>query len=254
MLFRSLKTPDTCTLDGGVVGDKAAGTVTINLTAPDPEFLYKLSVPHAAINPKGAPTKDAGNTPIATTGPYMFESYDPNTSLVMVRNPYFQEWNRAAQPQGYPDQIVYKFGLGVEDAVTAVQNNQANWMFDPIPADRLSEVGSKNADQVHVNALTAFWYLPMNTNIPPFNNIKARQAVNWAIDRNAMVKIFGGTQLAQPVCTILPPDFPGHVDNCQYTNPAGDTWQGPDLEKAKQLVQESGQAGTEVTEIGRAHV
>jgi len=244
-----LKAPENCTLEGGVVGDKAAGTVTINLTSPDPEFLYKISVPHAAINPKSAPTKDAGNTPIPTTGPYMFASYDPNTALVMVRNPYFKEWSRAAQPEGYPDEINYKFGLTVEAEVTAVQNNQANWVYDPPPADRLAEIGSKYADQVHINELTAFWYLPLNVNIAPFNNLKARQAVNWAIDRNAVVQLYGGPNLAAPVCTILPPGFPGFKASCQYTKPAGDTWQGPDLDKAKQLVQESGTAGQEVTII-----
>ena len=244
-----IKAPETCTLEGGVVGDKTAGTVTINLTAPDPEFLYKLSVPHAAINPKSAPTKDAGNTPIPTTGAYMFKSYDPNTALVMVRNPNFKEWSRAAQPAGYPDEIDYKFGLTVEAEVTAVENNQANWLYDPPPADRLAEIGSKYASQVHVNQLTAFWYLPLNVNLAPFDNLKARQAVNWAIDRNAIVKLYGGANLAQPVCTILPPGFPGYEANCQYTNPAGDTWQGADLEKAKQLVTESGTAGQEVTVI-----
>jgi len=242
-----LKTPASCTLAGGVVGDKAAGTVTINLKDPDPEFLFKLSVPHAAILPKSAPVKDAGNTPIPTTGPYMFASYDPNTALIMKRNPYFKEWSHDAQPAGYPDEIDYKFGLTVEAEVTAVENGQANWVFDPPPADRLAEIGSKYATQAHINPLTAFWYAPMNVNIPPFNNIKARQAVNWAVDRNAVVKLYGGASLGQPVCTFLPPAFPGHVDDCQYTNPAGTTWTGPDLEKAKQLVTDSGTAGQAVT-------
>ena len=40
--------PATCTLKGGVSANASAGTVTINLTAPDPEFKYKLAVPHAA--------------------------------------------------------------------------------------------------------------------------------------------------------------------------------------------------------------
>jgi peptide/nickel transport system substrate-binding protein len=244
-----IKTPASCTLAGGVIGDKAKSTVTINLVAPDPEFLFKLSVPHASINPKSAPTKDGGNALIPTTGPYMFTSYDPNTALVMKRNPFFKEWSRDAQPQGYPDEIDYKFGLTVEAEVTAVENGQANWVFDPPPADRLAEIGSKYATQAHVNPLTAFWYAPMNVNLPPFNNAKARQAVNWAVDRNAVVKLYGGASLAQPVCTFLPPAFPGHEDDCQYTNPAGTTWQGPDVAKAKQLVQDSGTAGQAVTII-----
>ena len=241
-----LKTPTSCDLSKGVVVDKATNKIVINLVDPDPELPYKLSVPHASILPANAPAKDAGNTPIPTTGPYMVASYDPNTALKMVRNPHFTEWSRDAQPQGYSDEIDESFGLTVEAAVTAVQNGQADWLFDPPPADRLSEIGTKYADQVHVNALTAFWYLPMNTNLAPFNNIKARQAVNWAVDRAAVVKLFGGEKLAQPVCTFLPPEFPGHVDDCQYTKGGGTTWSAPDLEKAKQLVQESGTAGQEV--------
>jgi peptide/nickel transport system substrate-binding protein len=241
-----LKTPADCTLDGGVVGDAAKNTVTINLTDPDTEFLYKLSVPHASIQLKDAPTKDAGSKPLTGTGAYMIKSYDPNKSLVLVRNPSFKEWNREAQPEGYPDTIQEDFGQTVEAEVTAVQNGQADWVFDDLPADRLTEIGTKYAAQAHVNPLTAFWYLPMNTNLAPFNNVKARQAVNWAVDRAAIVKLFGGSNVAQPVCTFLPPGFPGHEDNCQYTNPAGATWTGPDLAKAKQLVQESGTAGQKV--------
>jgi len=246
-----LKTPATCKLDKGVVVDAATNSVVINIVAPDDAILSKLAVPHAVINPASAPSKDAGSTIIPTTGAYMYKSYDSNKSLVMVRNPYFKEWNHNAQPQGYPDQIIYKFGITPTAQVTAVENNQANWGFDPIPADRLNEIGTKFASQVHINPLTAMWYLPMNVNLAPFNNVKARQAVNYAIDRGAMVKIFGGTQLAAPVCSFLPPNFPGHVDYCGYTKGAtpakpAKAWASPDLELAKKLVKESGTAGQAV--------
>ena len=246
-----LKKPATCDLSKGVVVDPATNSVVINLTAPDDAILSKLAVPHAVINPASAPVKDAGTTPIPTTGAYMFKSYSPTKSLIMVRNPYFKEWNHDAQPQGYPDEIDYEFGLTPTAQVTAVENNQANWAYDPIPADRLNEIGTKYPNQVHVNPLTAMWYMPMNVNIAPFNNVKARQAVNYAIDRAAMVKIFGGTQLAAPVCSFLPPNFPGHVDYCGYTKGAtpdapAKTWTAPDLAKAKDLVKQSGTAGQPV--------
>ena len=44
----------------------------------------------------------------------------------------------------------------------------------------------------------------MNTRLAPFDNEKARQAVSYAIDRSALVKIFGGNVLAAPVCQVLP--------------------------------------------------
>ena len=56
-----LKTPATCTLDGGVVADEAANTVTINLVAPDAEFFDKLAVPHGVILPADTPPKDMGS-------------------------------------------------------------------------------------------------------------------------------------------------------------------------------------------------
>jgi peptide/nickel transport system substrate-binding protein len=244
-----LAKPASCTLKGGVSANAKANTVTINLIAPDPEFKYKLSVPHASIVPASSPSSDAGTKPIPTTGPYYFASYNPNKQLVMKRNPYFKEWSKDAAPDGYPDQITQSYGLTVEAQITAIENGQYDWTLESPPADRLNEIGTKYASQAHVETLTAFWYAPMNTRLAPFNNLKARQAVNYAIDRNALVKIFGGPKLATPSCQVLPPGFPGHVDYCPYTKNPGKTWSAPDLAKAKQLVKESGTAGQRVAVV-----
>ncbi|MBB2744496.1 UNVERIFIED_ORG: peptide/nickel transport system substrate-binding protein [Microbispora rosea subsp. rosea] len=234
-----VKKPAGCTLDKGVVADAAANTVTINLVAPDSEFLQKLALPHAVVLPKGTPAKDQGTTPIPGTGPYKVESYNPNQLMKLVRNPNFTEWSRDAQPQGYPDEIDYNYGLTSEAAVTAVENGQADWIFDPLPADRLTEIGTSYEQQAHVSPLAAFWYIPVNVNLAPFDKLEARQALQWAFDKNALVKMFGGANLAQPACTILPPSFPGHADFCDFPQ--------QDLAKAKQLVQQSGTVGQEVS-------
>ena len=244
---KCLKTPATCTLAGGITGK--GSTVTINLTAPDAEFKYKLAVPHASILPANAPPNDAGSKLIPGTGAYYFSSYDSNKQLVMKRNPYFHVWSQAAQPDGYPDQITQSFGLTVEAQVTAIENGQADWGYDFPPADRLNELGTKYAAQTHLTPLTAFWYAPMNVNIPPFTSLKARQAVNYAIDRNALIKIFGGPKLATPSCQVLPPGFPGNKPYCPYTKNPGTKWSAPDVAKAKQLVNESGQKGAKVVVI-----
>src|SRR2546423_8246333 len=204
-----LAKPETCSLKNGVVADAGANTITIHLTAPDPEFPYKLSVPHASIVPKGSPAKDAGTTPLPTTGPYMASQYDPNHQLTLVRNPNFVEWSRDAQPQTYPDEIDYQFGLTVEAEVTAVQNGQADYVFDPPPADRLGEIRTRDASPAHVSPLTAVWYLTLNVNIAPFNNPPPRQAINWAGDPNPLVRPSGGPNPPQPAATTPPPGFPG---------------------------------------------
>jgi peptide/nickel transport system substrate-binding protein len=244
-----LTRPAGCTLKGGVIANDKAGTVTINLVAPDPEFKYRVSVPHASILPANAPPKDSGTKPIPGTGAYYFASYDPNKQLVMKRNPYFKQWSAAAQPDGYVDEITESFGLTDEAEVTEIENGQGDWMLEQPPADRLNEIGTKYSSQVHISPLTAFWYLPMNTNLPPFNNLKARQALSYAVDRNATIKIFGGPNLATASCQVLPPGFPGHKDYCPYTKNPGAHWSTPNLAKAKALVKASGTAGQKVTVV-----
>ncbi len=244
---KCLKTPATCDLSKGVVINEKANTVTFNLVRPDAEWLDKLAVPHAALLPYGTPNKDLGTKLPPTTGPYMFTKYDPNHELVLERNPHFKVWNAAAQPPGYPDRITYTFGLTVEAQITQIENNQADWTLESPPADRLNEMGTKYASQVHINTQTADWYVPLNVNLPPFNNKLARQAFNYAVDRNAAVRILGGPKLAIPSCQVLPPLFPGYKAYCPYTkNPGSGKWTAPDLAKAKALVKQSGTAGQKV--------
>jgi peptide/nickel transport system substrate-binding protein len=242
--------PKKCDLSTGVVADDSANTLTIHLTAADPEFFDKLALPFAYVVPASTSRKLTGNNVPPGTGPYMWKSYDPNKAAVLVRNPYFHVWNAAAQPVGYPNSIVEKYGLPISEEVTQVENGQADEVFDGdvIPPDRLSELnGAQFKNQVHVNPLTADWYMALNTKLPPFNNLKARQAINFAADRAAYVKIGGGPSLAVPQCQILPPNFPGYAAYCPYTAGSDHTkWTGPDIAKAKQLVQQSGTAGMKV--------
>ena len=242
--------PSSCDLSKGIVANDTSYTLTFHLTSPDPEFLDQLALPFAYVVPASTSKKLTGNNVPPGTGPYMWQSYNPNKEAVLVRNPYFHVWSAEAQPAGYPNEIVEKYGLQISDEVTQVERGAADEVFDGdvIPADRLNELNSpKYASQVHVNALTADWYMALNTRTPPFNNLKARQAINYAADRSAYVKIGGGSALAQPTCQILPPNFPAYVAYCPYTSGSSTTkWSGPNIAKAKQLVAESGTKGMKV--------
>jgi peptide/nickel transport system substrate-binding protein len=244
-----LKTPATCTLAGGVIADDSANTVTFHLTQPDSEFFYKLATPFGSILPADTPAKDLGTTPAPATGPYMITSYDPQKEMILKRNPYFKEWSQDAQPAGYADEIDYTFGTKPEDEVTAIENGEQDWMFDTPPADRLVEMASKYAAQIHINPLFAIFYAPMNVNMAPFNNKDARLALNYAFNRRSAVNIYGGPRLAVPNCQVLPPGFPGYKAYCPYTKNPGTAWSAPDMAKAKALMAASGQAGQKVTVI-----
>jgi peptide/nickel transport system substrate-binding protein len=243
---KCLKTPATCDLSKSIVVDAKNWTVTFHLTQPDAEWLDKLAVPHAALLPFGTPNKDLGTGLPPGTGTYTFTKYDPNHELVLERNKYFKQWSAQAQPEGYVDKITYSFGQTVEAQITQIENGTADWTLESPPADRLNEIGTKYASQAHINTQLANWYLPMNVNIPPFNNKLARQAVNYAVDRNAAVRILGGPKLAIPSCQVLPAGFPARVDYCPYTKNPGAKWSAPDLAKAKALVKQSGTAGAKV--------
>jgi peptide/nickel transport system substrate-binding protein len=243
------KKPKACDLSKGVVADDAAGTVTFHLTAPDPDFLQKLAIPFAYVVPKGTPNKDIGNHPLPATGPYEIESYTPNQEMLFVRNPHFKEWSHEAQPDGYPDRIVMKIGLSVSDAVTQIENGQADWSYDTPPADRLGELGSRFKDQVHINPTPQMWHMALNTKVAPFDKLAVRQALNYATDRNAVLQLAGGKSLGQITCQVLPPRFPGHVDYCPYTKNPGARWSAPDMAKAQQMIDASGTKGMKVTVI-----
>lgn len=243
-----VKSPSTCTLPGVGI-DPKTNTVTFHLRHPDAEFLDQLAVPFGSILPADTPDKDMGTRYIPGTGAYMIKKYEPSTEMVMVRNPYFKQWSKLAQPKGYPNRIIYRFGLTPNAQVTAVENNQYDWMYNQIPLDRLQQIASQYKNRLQIHPLLAFWYAPMNTRIKPFNNLDARLAVNYAINRADLVKLFGGPALATPTCQILPPGMAGYQPYCPFTRHPGAKWTAPDMAKARMYMKKSGMIGQKVTII-----
>jgi peptide/nickel transport system substrate-binding protein len=237
--------PKSCNLSQGIVTNDKTGTISFHLTQPDPEFLQKLTLSFAYALPADTPV-NTGSKPLPATGPYEIASYNPNTEMVLVRNPHFHLWSQAAQPNGYPNKIIIQYGLSLEDETTEVENGQADWMFDTPPADRLGQIGSQYSKQIHINAGDTLYYFSLNSNVAPFNNVKVRQAVNYAVNRKAVITLFGGNALATPSCQNLPPDFPGYEPYCPYTQNPGTRWTAPNLAKAKQLIAASGTSGESV--------
>ena len=89
----------------------------------------------------------------------------------------------------------------------------------------------------------------MNVRTPPFDDPKVREAVNWGVDKPALARLFAG-EIA-PGCSFLPPGVPGYDADLDVKDcPWGDPNKPPDLEKARQLIKESGTTGDEVTVWG----
>jgi ABC-type transport system substrate-binding protein len=104
--------------------------------------------------------------------------------------------------------------------------------------------------RVHSGLKLSTSFLFLNTRQPPFTSLKARQAINYAIDRSQIIQLFhvGSPGQATPTCQVLPPGFPSYQPYCPYTAGAKDgAWHGPDLAKAVRLAHESGTTNVPVT-------
>jgi YVTN family beta-propeller protein len=236
-----------CDLAHGVITDDSAGTVTFRLTAADPDFLDKLAFEFTAPVPPYIPPRDVGRNPVPGTGPYMITRYVPDDKVVFARNPHFREWSPAAQPQGFPDRIVWTFGTSLTREITQIETGQADWTDDPPPG--IAGLSARFPGQVYVSPLPEIIYTAFNTRIAPFNDPRVRRAFSLAADRRHFVSLLGGTDLARPTCQILPPGIPGYHAYCPFTTDASasGTWIGPDLPAARRLVAASGTRGMRVT-------
>ena len=240
--------PLRCDLSAGIIVDDAMGTVTFRLSQADPDFLYKLALTFAVPAARGAPAHRVvkGSPFLPGTGPYMISQYRPNLSFTLVRNPYFRQWSYAAQPAGYPSVIRYNAVASQRKMESAVIVGRAD--VAAIGTDDQS-LANRYPTRVHIalKLWNTFWFL--NSRQPPFTSIKARQAINYAIDRARILQLFHlPSGEAAVTCQILPTDFPGHQSYCPYT--AGiknGAWHGPDMQKALQLVKESHTTNVPVT-------
>lgn len=227
-----------CDLSRGVLTDAAANTVTFRLTAPDPDFLDKLAMPAADALPSATTPMRPQSTPLPATGPYVFARYSPHRRVVLVRNPRFRVWSTVAQPPGFPDRIDWNASTGLDAAAHAIEAGTADVMslFGPAP-DLLHEMQTQHASQVHFHPLAALESVFMNTRLPPFDDIRVRRALDAALDRDEIVRLQGGPQVAETTCLILPPLIPGSQAGCPFAH---------DLAAARALVRSSATRGMRV--------
>jgi ABC-type transport system substrate-binding protein len=236
-----------CDLSRGVEVDDNTFRIAFHLRVPDPDFLLKLTEPLFA-TPEGDPGV-AATTPRPATGPYMIGEYRSHTRFTLVRNPQFQPWSVAAQPQGYPDEIEWTLK---PDLTRAVQNVLAGITDADQRAHAAADYSTllrTNPDHFRSDFTAWTIFLFLNTHVAPFDNPDVRKAINFAVDRNKIVDLVGGASSAAPTCQILPPNLPGYRRYCPYTaNPTPDgMYHGPDFATASALVDRSRTRGMAVT-------
>jgi peptide/nickel transport system substrate-binding protein len=249
---RCISEPARCDLSRGIESDEHTRTITIHLSARDPELLHKLTTPFAYVVPSGTPAHEDETAFVAPgTGPYRIARWDERRGGLLVRNPHFRP--TTTRPAGFPDRIDVKVTpLGRLDThVAAIDRGSADvtWLPDLPLRGRLADLVAHAPGRFYSNPMPGAWWMFLNVRRPPFDDIRVREALNLAADRAKLVELYGGPQLAAPICQLVPPAFPGFSPYCPYTvDPSrGGGWTAPNLERARRLVAASGQRGANVT-------
>ncbi|MBS1886505.1 MAG: hypothetical protein JSU06_04875 [Actinobacteria bacterium] len=215
-----------------VTGVEAKGnTLTIHLTEKNGAFLQSLSQMYTCPVPRGTTLKPDESGDLPASGPYMIQSYQPTQQLVLVRNPHF---NPALGPRGVAGKIIFDLALDQTQALTKIKLGQLATTVESLPSSDalLARHDPTLAGHVFSNVTSTLIYMWMNNDVAPFNNVDVRKAVNYALDRNQLVKVSGGADAAQSWDQMIPPALAGS-SKALYPSE-------PDLAKAKQLMKESG--------------
>jgi len=186
---------------------KAVDDYTFQITAPEKvgyalgiySILHERAVPQWAIEANGDAWTDPKN--INTYGPFALKEWGHESSMTMVKNPFWPGAKGIQQPK--LDQVTFRF---IDFATGLTEFEAGNIDEAPIPTDQVVRITAdpKLGPQLKVvpGACTQAWNF--NTQKAPFNNVHIRRAFNFAVDRVSLVKdILAGGQI--PAGFFTPP-------------------------------------------------
>ena len=213
-------------------------SITFKLSRPDATFLHVMAINFASVVPKEDAEKfgpDFGKNPVGS-GAFKFTSWALGQKLTLDKNTdYYRE--------GLPklDQINFEVGVDPTVALQRLKNNEVDILGDSIPAANYiaEKENSDNEGLIIEGGQLQTGYVTLNVKIKPLNNVKVRQAVNHAIDKDRIVQILNGR--ADAANQPLPPSMPGYD-----TGYKGFAY---DVAKAKALLAEAGLANGFSTEL-----
>src|ERR687892_630987 len=223
-----------------------SGGITIRLTEPDGTFSNVLAMNFAGLVPSDTPFRNLTKDPPPGVGPYTITESVPNRQFVMER---VKGFDVPGIPPGKIDTITTKIVKSTARQAQDVISGELDYMQDPPPADLKPEIRARYEDRYEEHVTVSTFYFFMNTRTPPFDDPRVREAVNYGVDKPALARIFAGE--LQPGCSFLPPGMPGSdealdVEDCPWGNPN----EPPDLERARQRIEEAGADGASVTVWG----
>jgi peptide/nickel transport system substrate-binding protein len=185
-------------------------TVRITIERPYAPFLSNLAMfPVSIVSPAGVRKwgADFARHPVGT-GPFRFVEWSPGERIMLAANPNY--WGGAPHVQ----HLVFVTIRDTRQRLVALEGGAIDVAENLSPED-LQFVALHPELTLLRGPGANVGYLAMNTQHPPFDNVKVRKAVNFAINKDAIVKlIYQG--LAQPASTAVPQSIWGHVDESRW--------------------------------------
>jgi peptide/nickel transport system substrate-binding protein len=200
-------------------------TLVIKLSQPASDFLNIMAMTFASAAPvewdSYIPDSAQFRQHVYSDGPYAVTSYVAGKSITLTRNP---EWKQSTDPVRH--QYIAKMIVteGTNDPGQALQDMKAGsgdviWDL-VVPTDQIPSLeASKDPNFAIWPGHITNPYLVFNMLSGPTKNLKVRQAIEYAIDKVAIAKIYGGTALNPPITTAIPPGNIGYQNYNLYPTP-----------------------------------
>ena len=219
-------------------------TFSMTLEEPNSSFMHLLANPAASIISEVAYKAYGTNLKIGA-GPFRYDSSSTNQNIILVRNPNYYGKDSAGCSLPYLDTVIVKIFPSIEEGLANFENGLID-LINTLPSLRVKEIVEKNIQEFvssppksllqHEPEMVSQYY-SFNMTRAPYNNVKVRQAINYAIDREKIVdNILQGQAISSATNGITPNTFKGY--NIQSIN--GYTL---DVAKAKKLLSEAGFPG-----------
>jgi ABC-type transport system substrate-binding protein len=213
-------------------------TIRFNLNRPDATFLHVMALNFAHVVPKEAveaAAGDFGHKPVGS-GAYKMTEWTLGQRLVLEKN---ADYWKPDTPK--LDTITFEFGQEPNVALLRLQRGEVDVLGDGIPPAQFLEVKDdpQYEGQIIEGGQLHTGYVTMNVNTKPFDDVRVRQAVNMAINKDRIVRIINNR--AVPANQPLPPSMPGYIEDLK-----GFAY---DPEGAKKLLAEAGLADGFATEL-----
>ena len=216
-------------------------TFSLQLVNPSLSFLKLLANPAAAIINETA-YKTYGKDLKTGAGPYLYDASSTAEKITLTKNPNYFLKDSSGHSLPYLDSVVVLLLPSIEEGLTMFESEKID-LINTLPSQRVKEVVEKNIKEfishppkslLQREAEMVCQYYTFNTVQKPFDNVKVRQAINYAIDREKIVdNVLQGQAIGAAIHGITPNTFAGY-DIKKIT---GYTF---DAEKAKKLLAEAG--------------